>query len=387
MTRGRDGSRSIALVVPGLGPGGLERVVRDLALALPRRGFVPSVFCTSKLGVHAEDLVRAGIRVTLCRDPAPRVRGLPLRLIRELRRLGPELVHAHSGAWIPVGIATLFVRVPGLVLTAHGQEASSRWPVVTRWVARRADRVTAVSSSVATVLRQRLRLRRDIHVILNGIDRSDAPLAESRSALRARRGVASTDLLALAVGRLEPVKGHAVLLDAFQQALLRAPRLRLAILGSGSLEGPLRARSRELGIADRVDMPGFRRDAPEWMRSADIFVMPSRDEGMPIALLEAMACGLPVVASAVPGIVETLGSPQAIAARRRARSSWRGRIARGGPRPPFGERTRERVARRRCRAACLGLLHRRHGRRILRGLPSGRGMIPTERCRDSPSSA
>jgi glycosyltransferase involved in cell wall biosynthesis len=310
MRRGRDGSRSIALVVPGLGHGGLERIVRDVALGLPRRGFAPSVFCTSKLGVHADDLARAGIRVTLCRDPAPRLRGLPLRLIRELRRLRPELVHAHSGAWIPVGIATLFLRAPRLVLTAHGQDAS-RWPVVTRWVARRADRVTAVSSSLATDLRQRLQLRRDVDVILNGVDRWGAPLADSRSELRAGRGVASTDLLVLAVGRLEPVKGHAVLLEAFQQALRRAPRLRLAILGTGSLEGPLRTKSRELGIADRVGLLGFRRDAPEWMRSADIFVMPSRDEGMPIALLEAMACGLPVVASAVPGIVETLGSPPA----------------------------------------------------------------------------
>jgi glycosyltransferase involved in cell wall biosynthesis len=129
--------------------------------------------------------------------------------------------------------------------------------------------------------------------------------------LRTERGLPASDVLVLAVGRLEPVKGHSLLLDALHRALPRAPHLRLAILGAGSLEESLRARSHELGIAGRVDLLGFRRDVAEWMRCADIFAMPSWQEGMPLALLEAMACGLPIIASAVPGVIEALGSPRA----------------------------------------------------------------------------
>ncbi|TMA23490.1 MAG: hypothetical protein E6J85_01835, partial [Deltaproteobacteria bacterium] len=97
LSRRSEGRPRIALVLPGLGSGGLERVVADLARALPGRGYAAGVFCTSKLGVHADALRRAGIPVWNCRDPSFRIPGLPIRLIARLRGFCPSIVHAQSG--------------------------------------------------------------------------------------------------------------------------------------------------------------------------------------------------------------------------------------------------------------------------------------------------
>src|SRR5207248_10267081 len=134
-----NGQPRIALVLPGLGSGGLERVVADLARALPGRGYQPAVFCTSKLGVHADALRRAGIPVWNCRDPSFRIPGLPIRLIARLRGLCSSIVHAQSGAWLPATVACAALDGADLVFTEHGRDLRQpRWRTLAdRWCARR----------------------------------------------------------------------------------------------------------------------------------------------------------------------------------------------------------------------------------------------------------
>src|SRR5207247_10689618 len=107
------------------------------------------------------------------------------------------------------------------------------------------------------------------------------------------------DQLAVAVVNLYPVKGHHFLLEALALLAPRFPRLHVAIAGRGDLEGPLRARAQALDVGDRFHLLGLRSDVGNVLAGADVFVLPSLSEGLPLALLEAMLAARPVVATAV----------------------------------------------------------------------------------------
>jgi glycosyltransferase involved in cell wall biosynthesis len=126
--------------------------------------------------------------------------------------------------------------------------------------------------------------------------------------LRRELGVLPNELLIVAVGNLYPVKGHAVLLRALAGLVHDAPATpwRLAIAGRGEAEAALRSFASEAGIADRVHLLGFRTDVADILAAADVFVMPSLSEGLPLALVEAMSASLPIVASDVGGIPEVV---------------------------------------------------------------------------------
>lgn len=310
---GRRPATRVAIVVPSLRGGGLERLARDHALAIKERGYESAVFCLNGLGVHAGELRDAGIVVHDCREGRFRLRGVPLRLIRRLAGFRPAIIHAHSGTWFPAVVAKLALGSPRLVFTDHG-----RYPPeprlrakIERWCYGRTDQFVAVSSPLAEYVRVYLGLSGMPSVVPNGIDLAAYGGAdrETRARLRAEWGVGADEMLVLAIGRLTPVKNYAGLLEACALASTDAPSLRLAVLGAGPLEEELRTRARALGT--RVIFLGYRSDVADCLRASDLFVNSSLTEGLPVSLLEAMASGIPIVASDVGGIPEGLGTPPA----------------------------------------------------------------------------
>jgi glycosyltransferase involved in cell wall biosynthesis len=142
-------------------------------------------------------------------------------------------------------------------------------------------------------------------VIQNGIvpPQADASVVDPT---RAELGLRSPDLFLLSVGRLVYQKGHEFLIDAMPSILQRYPTAKAVICGDGNRLQSLTAQIRQLGLADSVLLLGNRPDIQRYLNSADIFVLPSRWEGLPVALLEAMGMGLPVVATRVEGVEEVI---------------------------------------------------------------------------------
>jgi glycosyltransferase involved in cell wall biosynthesis len=234
-----------------------------------------------------------------------------LRLAATLLRFRPDVVNCHfvtAEAWYFAWLKPVFRY--RLVVSAHGSDVVRPRPWNAPWIPQvlaRADAVTAVSELTGARLEERYGVPRSrLFVIRNGIDTvfwgavTAVPVGERPPVV-------------LAVGRLHPVKGHDVLLEAFALVASRVADARLVIVGEGGFGTDLERCAESLGIASRVTLTGAE-PAPavrDRLARARCFVLPSRSEGLPLALLEAMAAGTPIVASRVGGIPEVVGEDSA----------------------------------------------------------------------------
>jgi glycosyltransferase involved in cell wall biosynthesis len=225
------------------------------------------------------------------------------RLHRLIRRLRPDLVHFHSPLPAALGRPILVATGVPIVYTEHNIWPNYSW--ATRWanVATYGmnDASLAVSAGVrSSQARTRVgRVARGTRIVRNGID------------VEAVRGGAEppADLphpVFGVVGHLRRLKGVDVFLQAARLVVAEMPEAMGIIVGSGEDEADLRILSTRLGVDASVDFLGYRSDARRLMRALDVFVVPSRHEGLPVALLEAMTLGRPVVATAVGGVPEVV---------------------------------------------------------------------------------
>lgn len=301
--------RTVALMLESDGPGGAEVMLLRLAESLRDRGWrVVPVGPEAGCGWLAGEFRNRGFlpeTFTLRRAVDP---GCADRLARTLAARRVDVVHSHEFTMGVYGaLAASRLRIPHVITMHGGKHFAEAWRrrVALRWAARRSRAVVAVSEATRRHLTEAIGLRAaDIAVVPNGVPTPNGKRARVRDELR----LGADEPLVLAVGNLYPVKGHRVLLDALGILAEREPqrRWRMAIAGRGEEEGNLREQAARLGIADRLHLLGQRSDIADLLAAADLWTMPSLSEGLPLALLEAMMAGLPIVSSAVGGIPEVV---------------------------------------------------------------------------------
>lgn len=244
------------------------------------------------------------------------------RLVRMLRRLKPDIVHTHTAKAGAVGrVAARMAGVPHVLHTFHGHvfegyfsgRKAQAFVQVERGLARLTDRIFAISEEQRRDLVERYRIApaEKVQVVPLGLDLGRFRQIEGRSnKLRAELTLDESAQVILAVGRMVPIKRFDRLIDAF--ALVDRSSSHLVLVGDGETRASLEAQVRTLppDVAARVHFTGMRHDLPELYADADLVALSSDNEGTPVAVIEALAAGVPVVATRVGGVPSVVDSPE-----------------------------------------------------------------------------
>jgi glycosyltransferase involved in cell wall biosynthesis len=294
----------IVHVIAELGSGGAETVVAELALAARRDG--DDVWVASAGGRHESGLASVGVhlhRMPLARRSAVGAARSAAALL-PLRRVRPNVIHAHNVGAAASAYAGLRapLKAPPVLVTFHGV-ADADYPKAASLLRRFSDLVAVVDDSIGERLVSQGFPRDRLRTVVNAVTR---PPQHDRDDVRRRLGIPLDAPVVLNVARLVEQKRHDVLLEAWEH--VPAPAV-LLVAG----DGPLRSTLRE---SERVRILGDRDDVDRLLAAADVFTLSSDWEGLPMALLEAMSCGLPVVATAVDGVVRACADAGVLVPRR-----------------------------------------------------------------------
>ena len=349
-----DPRRRVMQLVANLERGGAQEVVRTLAAHLRAIGW-ECVVVTFRDGPLREALEADGVTVEvlprrrrgLLRNP-PGALGELVRirtaLIGAIRRHRPLVLQTHLLRSLDFLAWTVAETPPlrGLIWTIHNanvelradQLPGHRWSLgLKRFAYRTLYRAgsrhgavfVAVSAAVADSIARRFGVHRDrIATIPNGIDVDRYPTDGDRDALRVSIGIRSTDTVVVSVAKLYRQKGHLVLIDAMRRVMAVRGHVHLVLAGDGPERSAIESAVRAAGQSERIHILGERGDVGELLAASDVFVLASLWEGLPMALLEAMASRLPVVATAVAGSSQVIedrhsgllvppGDPEALA--------------------------------------------------------------------------
>jgi glycosyltransferase involved in cell wall biosynthesis len=280
----------------------MEVVTTRLALRLATLGHRVGVTCVMDVGPLADELRAGGVRVAHVTAPGLRTNVFPTELARWLGEVRPDVVHIHSGVWLKAARAARLAGVRRVVFTEHGALDVEPWYSSTfkRAAARLTDIIVAVSTPLASVLIESHGLPRSkVCVVPNGVDVDRFHPGADDGSLQ-QIGIAGGPVVGH-VARLAPVKNQALLIRAFADVRSQVPGAQLVIVGDGPEREALRGQIEQLGLVGAVHLAGEQRDIPSLLRAFDVFALPSKAEGTSMSVLEAMASGVPVVASAVGG--------------------------------------------------------------------------------------
>lgn len=307
----------IAHVVYHFGTGGMENGMVMLFNHLPEEKYRHAVICLAGHGDFRQRIRRSDIGFhDLVKRPGNDLSWLP-RLHRLLRQLRPAILHTRNLNAMEAQFVGAWARVPGRVHGEHGRDVYDlygknwKYNLLRRAASVWVQRYIAVSRDLAAWLAHDIGVSPSrIRQIYNGVD---GQRFHPRSVLRPDLGradfFAGATCVIGSVGRIAAVKDYPTLIRAFAELLAHHPRpeeLRLVLVGDGPEMPKCRTLVRELGLADKAWLPGDREDIADWLRAFDVFALPSLGEGISNTILEAMASGLPVVATRVGGNPELI---------------------------------------------------------------------------------
>lgn len=287
--------------------GGMEMLLAESIRRIPRHRYRHVIVCVSGYSAFAEVLEGTGTSVYSLDKPAGLGLSAHFRLWKLLRELRPAILHTYCISAVEYTATGVLAGVLVRLHSEHGRnlnEADGRnrkYNLLRRAMALLMHACVAVSVDLQTWLADIVRIRRSsISCIGNGVDTDRFSPGQMQQSATTYRFVIGT------VGRASSIKNQAALVDAFVLLLERFPERRrdlsLVIVGDGPLLGALKDKISALGIAHLVSTPGSRSDIADILKTLSVFALPSLSEAMPVAVLEAMATGLPVVAARVGGV-------------------------------------------------------------------------------------
>jgi len=290
--------------------GGAEEHILTLLEHLDRQRFLPHLIAPPALIERLQSDLPADVIVL------PVFFELPIQLAEAwklgsfLREKRIDILHSHHfRSSLMASPIARFCRVPITMETSHGRELWRKGRFfIDRFAGLFVDHYIAVSRSTAEWLIQQKGLPASkIHVICSASDmRRFDPLRPAPPGVKLGLGFNECDPVLLVAGRLEPQKGHRVLLDAMPLILQEFPQARLVCVSTGSLKSELEKRVADLGISDSVRFVGYQPDIRDWWALADLSVLPSFYEGLPLSAIESLAMECPIVATAVDGTPEVV---------------------------------------------------------------------------------
>ena len=268
-------------------------------------------------GKLADELRRLPVSLTIIPENEHGPISIAYRLGQLFRKIRPDIVHTHKYKDSILGsVVARFLGIPRVVRVVHGMPEPFKglknlkmagYTLADRFVTRRfVDQVIAVSSEIEKALAQMYGADRVV-CIHNGIDLETARATTPRSVKRDEWRIDDKVVLIGTVGRLVPVKGHSILIEALSILHKSNPDVLLLVVGDGPLREYLEALVERLGLEQAVIFAGHQDQSYDFINMMDIFVLSSLHEGIPMVLLEALALTLPVIASGVGGIPEVVG--------------------------------------------------------------------------------
>ncbi len=302
----------VCIVLPKLQIGGAEMHVLSLLRQIDPARFVVSLMCLSpgdsrmeeEADRYVESFVTVGFRWRRCLVSFA-------KMTRFLRAGRFDVVHCHLPPADTVGrLAGWFAGVPAILTTEHGKFLWKPWYylAIERMLGAITDARICVSRDIVEIRRRREGTpERKLVYIPNAVDtvRFRSP-SRDRARVFAEFGWDPAQPLVVAVGRLEPEKNYELLVRSIDRLRSRFPSIRCLLVGDGRCRAELANLVDSLGIASLVTLAGARADIPDLLGAADVFVLSSLKEGLPVSLLEAMAAGRGIVATSVGGIPETI---------------------------------------------------------------------------------
>ncbi|WP_229464212.1 TIGR03088 family PEP-CTERM/XrtA system glycosyltransferase [Massilia sp. 9I] len=321
----------VAHLIYRLDIGGLETLLVDTINRMAPGCYRHVVICLTDYTDFAQRITRPGVELFALNKPAGLALGTHADLFKLLRRLRPDILHTYNLGTIEYAATAWAAGVPVRVHAEHGRDArdpqgvNPKHNLLRRLMTPFIDRYVPVSHELRGWLERVVRIpARKIQLIDNGVD-TERFRASGSAAAEAWQHDPDSFVIGT-VGRLQDVKDQATLIDAFALLRRRLPdaKLALVLVGDGPLRAQLEARVRKHDLESSVHFAGARSDVAPAMRSFSLFALSSIAEGTPVTLLEAMASGLPVVATAVGGIPDLVeqgvsgalappGDPQALA--------------------------------------------------------------------------